>query len=79
MRGNLTHPANATLDLAAPPGFAHKWLELSGAEPWPEDEKNAAKELKKLEEKNADSPARLAWLADSYARARQCAAAGEAC
>ncbi|KAH8063693.1 hypothetical protein JL722_2878 [Aureococcus anophagefferens] len=68
--GNATRPAYASLELAKPPGFAHKWLELSGAEPWPEDEANAAKERKKLAEKNADSPHRLAWLERSYAAAR---------
>ena len=74
--GNATRPAYASLELAKPPGFAHKWLELSGAEPWPEDEANAAKERKKLAEKNADSPHRLAWLERSYAAARACAADG---
>ena len=65
--GNATHPEFASLTVAAAPGFAHRWLELAEAEPWPADDRNAEKVRLRLVEKNADSPERLAWLEASHA------------
>jgi len=60
---------NATVRLrpAPAPGFAHRWLELAEAAPWPSDEGNAAKALLSLEEKNAGSAERLAFARAAHA------------
>ena len=76
--GNATHPAFAALEVAPAPGFAHKWLELSEARPWPEDDLNAGKNLRALLDKNAESAQRRAWAEASHAASRTCSA-GEAC
>ena len=52
---------------APAPGFAHRWLELAEAAPWPSDEGNAAKALASLEEKNAGSAERLAFARAAHA------------
>ena len=60
---------NATVRLrpAPAPGFAHRWLELAEAAPWPSDAGNAAKALASLEEKNAGSAERLAFARAAHA------------
>ena len=65
--GNATHPSLVRLRPAPAPGFAHRWLELAEAAPWPSDEGNAAKALASLEEKNAGSAERLAFARAAHA------------
>ena len=59
--------ATVRLRPAPAPGFAHRWLELAEAAPWPSDEGNAAKALLSLEEKNAGSAERLAFARAAHA------------
>ena len=56
----VPHPRFASLTPSPSPGFAHRWLELAEAEPWPADDRNAEKVRLRLVEKNADSRERLA-------------------
>ncbi|KAJ1458602.1 hypothetical protein M885DRAFT_513115 [Pelagophyceae sp. CCMP2097] len=62
--------------VAADAPFADQWLELAEAEPWPENDVAAKLLRRRLQDTNAQSPARLRWLAQSWARRSTCAAEG---
>lgn len=65
----------AVLAMLAPaePGFSRQWLELHDiAADWPSDRAAADLQLRRLENRNHDSPTRLAWLRRSFALRHTC-------